>query len=213
MSENAGISEQQKEGLNNYVNSTPPIINIILWGDVNDDLLQILSPETVDACLDLLTIFNIVPLSTEQTILYRGIRTASVPLVSSGLMSSSPDIGTAVPYVGTQYGHLIRIIVPAGCRIIYPANYNVFNSYDNGDEAILLLGTLTPIMYSNDEEDNEYDTGSRVIPITTYEYAELPNAVELATEKLIMFQKSIFPDYVRQMITDEDYEEGEWEKR
>ena len=203
------LTEEQREGLNNYVNTTPPLINIILWGDdVSDVLLQSLQPEQVDSCLDLLTIFDMVSVSTTQTIVYRGISTVSIPLVSSGLMSTSPQTGEAAKYVGTEYGHLIRIIVPAGCHVVWPGDYNVFNPYDEGDEAILLLGTLTPIQYHDQEYDNEYDNGFRSLPITTYLYGELPNAVSLATDKLVMFQKSQFPNYTRQIINDDDDEQG-----
>jgi hypothetical protein len=202
------LTEEQKTGLNNYVNSTPPLINIILWADVSDKLLQSLEPDEVDSCLDLLTVFNKVLPSIKQTVLYRGIGTASVPLVSSGLISTSPQVGEAAKYVGDNHGHLIRIIVPVGCHIVYPGDYNVFNPFDEGDEAILLLGTLTPITYSYDEGDNVYDNGFRTILITTYLYGELPNAVELATEKIVMFQKAVFPNYVRQVMTlDEDEED------
>jgi len=206
------LTEGQKEGLNNYVNSTPPLINIILWADVSEQLMKNLHPEEIDNCLDLLTIFEQLPVSQQQTIVYRGIGTASVPLVSSGLISTSPQVGEAAKYVGLDSGHLIRIIVPTGCRPLDPAEFGVFNPYDSGDEIILLPGSLTPIAYgseSRDEEENSYYNGYRPIPITTYLYAELPNSIELASLKVLMFQKSTFPDYVREAaILDEDEDIG-----
>lgn len=157
-------------------------------------------------------------MSQKQTVLYRGIGTTSVPLVSSGLLSTSPQVGEAAKYVGVDLdgsrpsGHLIRIIVPAGCHLLDPAEFGIYNPYDSGDEVILLPGSLTPVAHTSssnnddEEDDNLYYRGSQVIPITTYLYAEIANAAVIASQKVLMFQRSSFPDYVRQAPEDDEGE-------
>ena len=67
------LTDEQYEGLNNYVNSTPPVINMILTNENVESLVRWHYPELVDTYLAFLTIFENIPPTSEVDILYRGL--------------------------------------------------------------------------------------------------------------------------------------------
>ena len=143
------LTDEQYEGLNNYVNSTPPVINMILTNENVESLVRWHYPELVDTYLAFLTIFENIPPTSEVDILYRGLsyndNVNDLIFEHNGMISTTPDKYYASKYSNIDNPQILKIIVPPGSHVVNPGDFNVFNPYDDGEEIILLPGYLKPI--------------------------------------------------------------------
>lgn len=178
-------NKKKIKGLEEYVNGTPPLINIILSDSVNQILFESLRINEVKRCLNLLSLFEKIDPSTDEIILYRGLGESNVidkSFYSQTLLSSSPSKEYASLYCSDISKQILEIIVPPGIKIINPNNYDICN-YDIGDEMILPPGNIIPInKYTEIIENDE-------VTIIVCKYENVPNSLLEASNKIQNFIK------------------------
>ena len=136
------LKKNKMEGLNEYINCTPPLINILLWENCDVNIFNSIDKEELDNLFDLLSLFKNAKTNNKNLILYRGIN-SDIKLekifFNKGLISTSPNKEYASNY--STNGQIIEINVPIGTKILDVYDYNIDNN-DEGQEIILLPGRL-----------------------------------------------------------------------
>ena len=139
--------------LEEYVNNTPPLINIILNEIVSPSLLTSLKDkegeEEIDRCWQLINLFKVSKemmgcVQTEEVMmLWRGINfdleDEPINIPHKGLISTTSDMKYASLYSGnfSEMGPIIlKIQVPIGVPMIIPGEFDIYIPDQLGDEFI-----------------------------------------------------------------------------